>query len=160
MTPLIAASSRSQSGGTLASTSPPSSSAPSQTDWHPANQLPLPHTSQPTYLGGQNTKSTLESSNPSGTGPYELLSRLWYRSSPSTQQCPAGILTDLASCGGCVRTTEPGRPMIRFTRRAFGSEGELWGFSGEERKGGRTYWRATTSPILKPPAPAAALTAM
>lgn len=46
------------------------------------------------HLGGHKIQSTRLSTSPSGIGPNVFESRVWYRSSPSIQQCPCGMRTD------------------------------------------------------------------
>lgn len=51
------------------------------------------------------------------TGPNVFESRDRIGSSPSTQACPFGTLTDLSFHGGSVRTISPSRATMRFVTR-------------------------------------------
>ena len=58
------------------------------------------------------------------TGPNALESQLRAELSPSTQQCPSGILVSLRDPGICIHS--PGSPINLFTNNCLWLLGHLW----------------------------------
>lgn len=82
------------------------------------------------------------------TGPNALESQLRVELSPSTQQCPSGILVGLRDPGGCIFS--PGSPINLFTSISLWLLGHLW--TQREWSGYKT-WKKSVATTLFPKLP-------